>query len=61
MGHCGEFDYVLRVTAANLVLPLQGLKPYSKNCEDFRAMGKSIEFGYVLWAIAQDLFMHYDP
>jgi hypothetical protein len=57
----GEFGYVLWVTAANLVLPLQGLKSYSKNCDDFRAIGQSIEFGYVLWAIAQDLVMQYDP
>jgi hypothetical protein len=48
MGHCGGFGYTLWATAANLVMrygPLREMKPYSKICIDFCAMGHSAGFG----------------
>jgi hypothetical protein len=32
-----------------------------KICNDFRAIGYSAGFGYVLWAITQYLVMYYEP
>ncbi len=40
---------------------LRGMKPYSKICDNFRALGNSAGFGYVLRAIAHDLVMCYRP
>ncbi len=64
MGLCGEFDYVLGATTANLVMhyePFCGMKPCSKIHDDFRAMSHKAGFVYGLWAIAQVLVMRYGP
>jgi hypothetical protein len=77
MGQCGEFgcahwataaDLVIRYgprpTAADLVIrygPLREMKPYSKICIGFLAMGHSAGFGYALWAIAYGLVIRYGP
>jgi hypothetical protein len=61
-GVVANLFYVLRATAANLVLhyePLCGIKPYSKMCDNVSAMGHSAGFNYLPWAIAQDLVMRY--
>jgi hypothetical protein len=62
MGGWGKFGYVLWATAADLVMrhgPLLRMKPYSKICDDFCAVGQSTGFGYAQWATAQDFVMHF--
>jgi hypothetical protein len=57
-GPLRQIGYMLWATAADLVMhygPLRGMKEYSKICIDFCAMGNSAGFGYLLWAIGQDL------
>ncbi len=66
-----KFSCMSWATAAILVVsygPLRGMKPYSKNCDDFHTVGQSTGFlklcakghstgfGSAPWTIAQDLF-----
>jgi hypothetical protein len=50
MGHCCKSGHALFASTV-----LQGMKPCSKNCDDFQAVGHSTRFGLALWAVAQDL------
>ncbi len=75
MGQCGEFGHTLWATAVDLVVhhgPQRRMKPHSKICINFSAMGHCPGFAYALWAIAQgfgyllwvvvnDLFKRYGP
>jgi hypothetical protein len=51
MGRCIGFGYAMWATAWGNV----------KICDNFRSVGHSARFGYVLWAIVQDLVMCYGP
>jgi hypothetical protein len=51
-------------TVADLVLryaPLRRMKPNSKICDDFHAVGLGAQFRFVLWARAQDSVMRFGP
>jgi hypothetical protein len=62
-GQCVEFGYVLRATAADLVIsygPLHRIKVYSKNIfNNFYALDHSAGSCSVPWAIAQYFIMRY--
>jgi hypothetical protein len=55
-GHCSKFGYALWATAV-----ISEWCHTVKTCDNFCGMGYSAGFTYALWAIVQDLVMHYGP